>query len=327
VSWRRIPLWVVALVLVCWRASAHEVRPAYLEIAAADDDVYAVMWKQPVLAEVRIAIDPRLPESCTPLGERSVERTGSALIARWRVRCPGGLHGKTVHIDGLQRTLTSAFVRVELPGGDVISGAVRGADPTFVIADARPALLAYVALGIEHIFTGADHVAFVIGLILLVAGFWKLVQALTAFTVAHSVTLGAASLGAVGVPQAATEVVIALSIVVVGYEVVRSSRGSSGLTSAMPWLVAFGFGLLHGFGFAGVLAQIGLPPRSELAALLLFNVGVEAGQLAIVAIVVPIAHWARNRPRVVRTRFEHGAGYALGIAGTFWMIERVATAL
>jgi hydrogenase/urease accessory protein HupE len=312
---------------MCLRASAHEVRPAYLEISAVDHDVYAVTWKQPVLAEVRIALDPQLPETCTSLGERSVERTATALIARWRVRCPGGLQGKALQIAGLQRTLTSAFVRVELPDGDVVSGAVRGANPVFTVSDARPTLPAYVVLGVEHILTGADHVAFVVGLILLVAGFWKLVRALTAFTVAHSITLGAAALGAAGVPQAAAEVVIALSIVVVGYEVVRSSRGSSGLTSAMPWIVAFGFGLLHGFGFAGALSQIGLPPRAELAALLLFNLGVGVGQLAIVAVVVPIAVWARNRPPVARMRFEHGAGYALGIAGTFWMIERMVAAL
>jgi hydrogenase/urease accessory protein HupE len=318
---------LAAICLACSSARAHEVRPAYLEIRESDHDVYGITWKQPTLAQARIAIDPELPATCTQLAERRVDAAAAALVARWRVRCAGGLHGKAIRIAGLERTLTSAFIRVELADGRVLAGAVRGADPVFQVADAQPHSSAYLLLGVEHILKGIDHVFFVIGLILLVPAFWKLVQALTAFTVAHSITLGAAATGLAGLPQRPVEVVIALSILVVGYEIVRAARGRTGLTSAIPWAVAFGFGLLHGFGFAGALAEVGLPRDAQLGALLLFNLGVEAGQLAIVAVALPIAWWARTRSPSFRSRFELGAGYALGGAASFWLIERVAAAI
>jgi len=185
----------------------------------------------------------------------------------------------------------------------------------------------FVALGFEHILSGIDHVFFVIGLILLVPALGRLIGALTAFTVAHSITLGAAALGFAGLPQASVEVVIALSILVVGYEVVRASRGRTGLTYAMPWAVAFGFGLLHGFGFAGALAEIGLPQDAKLSALLLFNLGVETGQLMIVAVAVPLARWIAGRAAGLRRRIEVGAGYSLGAAAAFWMIQRVVAVM
>lgn len=305
-------------------AQAHEVRPAYLEIVEHEPGVYSLTWKQPALAEARIAIDPQLPATCTPLGERRVEAGDGAFVARWQVQCPGGLDGKTIRIAGLERTLTSTFVRTQLADGRTLSGVVMASDPSFQFAAARPLLPAYFVLGIEHILTGIDHVFFVIGLILLVPALWRLIGALTAFTVAHSITLGAAALGFAGLPQGAVEVVIALSILVVGYEVVRASRGKTGLTYAMPWAVAFGFGLLHGFGFAGALAEIGLPHEAKVGALLLFNLGVETGQLMIVAVAVPIARWIATRAAPLRRRFEVSAGYSLGAAAAFWMIQRVA---
>ncbi|HKU13060.1 MAG TPA: HupE/UreJ family protein [Steroidobacteraceae bacterium] len=308
-------------------AHSHEVRPAYLEIVEHEPGVYSLTWKQPALAEARIAIDPQLPASCTARGDRRIEAGDGAFVARWQAQCPGALDGQTIRIAGLERTLTSTFVRTQLADGRTFSGVVQASDPSFQFAAARPVLPAYFVLGIEHILTGIDHVFFVIGLILLVPALGRLVGALTAFTVAHSITLGAAALGFAGLPQGAVEVVIALSILVVGYEVVRASRGKTGLTYAMPWAVAFGFGLLHGFGFAGALAAIGLPHEAKVGALLLFNLGVEAGQLMIVAIAVPIARWIASRAAPLRRRFEVGAGYSLGAAAAFWMIQRVATVL
>ena len=315
------------LLLLSGAAQAHEVRPAYFEIVEQQDGTYSLTWKQPSLPEARIAIDPQLPASCAPLGERNVQVAGGAFVARWQVRCPGGLEGQTIRIAGLERTLTSAFVRTQLVDGRVIAGVVQASEPSFQFAAARPVLPAYFVLGIEHILSGIDHVFFVIGLILLVPALWRLVGALTAFTVAHSITLGAAALGFAGLPQASVEVVIALSILVVGYEVVRASRGITGLTSAMPWAVAFGFGLLHGFGFAGALAEIGLPQDAKLGALLLFNLGVETGQLMIVLLAVPIVRWIATRTTELRRRIQVGAGYSLGAAAAFWMIQRVAAVL
>lgn len=305
-------------------AHAHEVRPAYFEIIEQQDGIYSLTWKQPALAEARIAIDPQLPAACTPLGERHVEVAAGAFVARWQVRCPGGLSGQTIRIAGLERTLTSTFVRTRLADGRSIAGVVQASAPSFQFAAARPMLPAYFTLGVEHILTGIDHVFFVIGLILLVPAWWRLVGALTAFTVAHSITLGAAALGFAGLPQGSVEVVIALSIMVVAYEVVRAARGQTGLTFAMPWVVAFGFGLLHGFGFAGALAQIGLPQDAKLGALLLFNLGVETGQLMIVVIAVPVVRWIATRTETLRRRCAVGAGYSLGAVAAFWMLQRVA---
>jgi hydrogenase/urease accessory protein HupE len=320
-------LFLLSLVCATFPARAHEVRPAYLEILEHQHGIYSLTWKQPSLAEARIAIDPQLPASCKPLGERNVEVAAGAFVARWQVQCTGGLAGQTIRIAGLERTLTSTFVRTELADGRVSASVVQASDPAFQFAAARPVLPAYFVLGIEHILGGIDHVFFVIGLILLVPALWRLVGALTAFTVAHSVTLGAAALGFAGLPQAAVEVVIALSILVVGYEVVRAARGRTGLTYAMPWAVAFGFGLLHGFGFAGALAEIGLPHDAKVGALLLFNLGVETGQLMIVAVAVPLVRWIATRAADLRRRIQVGAGYSLGAAAAFWMIQRVAAVL
>ena len=323
---KRIVL-LLALLGLAVAARAHEVRPAYLEIVEQQDGIYSLTWKQPALAQARIAIDPELPATCTTLGERRLQVADGAFVARWQVRCPGGLAGQTIRIAGLERTLTSTFVRTELADGRSIAGVVQASDPSFEFAAARPMMPAYFALGVEHILGGIDHVFFVIGLILLVPAMWRLVGALTAFTVAHSITLGASAMGFAGLPQAAVEVVIALSILVVGYEVVRAARGQTGLTYAMPWAVAFGFGLLHGFGFAGALAEIGLPQDAKLGALLLFNVGVETGQLMIVAVAVPLVRWIATRTAELRRRIQVGAGYSLGAAAAFWMIQRVAAVM
>jgi hydrogenase/urease accessory protein HupE len=320
-----ILLSILALALAL-PAHAHEVRPAYLAIVEQADNIYSLTWKQPSLAEARIAIDPQLPATCTTLGERHIEVADGAFVARWQAQCSGGLAGQRIRIAGLERTLTSTFVRTELADGRTISGVVQASDPSFQFAAARPLLPAYFTLGVQHILSGIDHVFFVIGLILLVPGLGRLIGALTAFTVAHSITLGAAALGFAGLPQASVEVVIALSILVVGYEVVRAARGRTGLTSAMPWVVAFGFGLLHGFGFAGALADIGLPQDAKLSALLLFNLGVETGQLMIVAVTVPLARWIASRAASLRRRIQVGAGYSLGAAAAFWMIQRVVSA-
>lgn len=320
-------LWILSLLLIAVGAHAHEVRPAYFEIIEQQDGVYALTWKQPSLAEARIAIDPQLPATCAPLGERTMEVADGAYVARWQVRCPGGLEGQTIRIAGLERTLTSTFVRTQLADGRTIAGVVQASEPSFQFAAARPMVPAYFALGIEHILSGIDHVFFVLGLILLVPQLGRLIGALTAFTVAHSITLGSAALGFAGLPQSSVEVVIALSILVVGYEVVRAARGRTGLTSAAPWAVAFGFGLLHGFGFAGALAQIGLPQNAKLGALVLFNLGVETGQLMIVVVAVPIVRWVATRTVTLRRRIQVGAGYSLGAAAAFWMIQRVAAVL
>ena len=316
----------VLLALSCSPAArAHEVRPAYLEITETAPETYAIAWKQPAAGEVRIALSPVFPAACRTFDAPTVTSQPSASLTRWRMRCAGGLNNKPVRIAGLERTLTSTIVRVTWADGRTRSDVINANAPTLTLSVApRPGLPGYLALGIGHILTGFDHVLFVIGLIVIAAGWLRLLRAITAFTVAHSITLSASALGIVSLPQKSVEATIALSIAVVGYEIVRMARGKTGLTHHAPWIVAFGFGLLHGFGFASALAEIGLPQNARIGALLLFNVGVECGQLAILAIVLPPVLWIRGRSPAIRSPLELSIGYAVGIAGAFWMIERIA---
>ena len=220
--------------------------------------------------------------------------------------------------------MIDVLARIEFASGVVVSRILRPNDPAFQVnASGSPVpTWGYLALGIEHILLGIDHLLFVLGLLLIVRSKWLLVKTITAFTVAHSITLGLATLGIVHVPQAPIEAVIALSIVFVASELARQHAGQPDLMTRYPWIVAFIFGLLHGFGLAGALAEVGLPQAEIPLALLLFNVGVELGQLGFVATAIisielihrlfgPTLQWL---PRV--------AAYGIGSVAAFWVIER-----
>lgn len=319
--------WVlIGLTLACLAPSAraHEVRPAYLELRETSPNSFSIAWKQPINAGARLALRPILPPTCTSDGPAVLEPTATAVIERWRVNCTASLKGATIKIEGLERTLTSVYVQANWIDGKSAATLIQPSAPQATLgAGATPALARYILLGIEHILGGLDHLAFVAGLVLLVTGLRRLLISLTAFTLAHSITLALAALGGVSLPAAPVEACIALSIVLVGYEAVRLARGKPGLTAKAPWLAAFGFGLLHGFGFAGALAEIGLPERARAMALLLFNVGVEMGQIAVVALLLAPLFWLRSKPKAMdETRIA--GGYILGGAGAFWLIQRLA---
>ncbi len=325
--WRRwVTLAFLALMACVAPAFGHEVRPAYLEVRETAPDAYAIAWKQPVSGEMRLALRPRLPATCRTESAPVMEAAPSAVIERWRVVCPGGLKGQTLGVDGLERTLTSVYVQVIWRDGASTGGLAQPSSPEITLdGGAAPALARYVALGVEHILGGLDHLAFVAGLVLLVTGVRRLLLSLTAFTVAHSITLAMSALGGAGLPSRPVEACIALSIVLVAHEGVRLARGQSGLSASAPWLAAFGFGLLHGFGFAGALAQTGLPEGARVVALLLFNLGVEIGQVAVVALSLAPLFWLRRDAGALR-RTRLAVGYALGGAGAFWLFQRLATA-
>jgi hydrogenase/urease accessory protein HupE len=321
-----------ALALAAWLAAgavdAHEVRPAYLELRAAGPDTVDVTWKVPARGDYRLAIAVRLPADCTGEPPRQV-RTGATWLERWQVRCPGGLAGREVVIAGLEATRTDVLARYVRPDGSVQVARLTPAEPAFRPAGSpTPWAVArtYVALGVEHILLGADHLLFVLGLLLLVAGARPLVATITAFTVAHSVTLAAVSLGFVRVPSAPVEAVIALSVMFVAAEVLRARAGQPGFAARAPWVVALAFGLLHGCGFAGALAEIGLPAGEVPLALFCFNVGVEAGQLLFVLLVVGLARalhrWSRGALRAEPVRGL--VAYGIGAVAAFWVIDRVA---
>ncbi len=308
-------------------AHAHEVRPGYLEIRQTETETFDVLWKVPARGRLKLAIYARLPDNCVPLSAVVSTKGGGAFTDRWTVTCPGGLSGGTIVIDGLSGTLTDVLARIERLDGS--SQVFRlSPDAPVIVIEATPGWQqiagTYLGLGVEHILSGIDHLLFVLALLLLVKGWRRLVATVTAFTVAHSLTLAAATLGFVHVPQRPIEAVIALSIAFVAAELVHLKSGQVSLTERWPWAIAFIFGLLHGFGFAGALSEIGLPEQAIPLALLFFNVGVELGQLLFIAGVVAIGTIARRIAVPLPAWAPQLSAYAIGTVAAFWTIERVA---
>lgn len=317
---RRIVLALLVLFTVTLTASAHEVRPAYLEVTETAPATYAVTWKQPVLDGRRLKLDPVFPEGCDRERERA-DAAGGTLVQRWEMHCD--LSTGQIEIAGLERTLTDAFVRVDRLSGDDLSAVLRpGALRLDLAAPTGAPAATYFRIGVEHILFGFDHLLFVLGLVLLVRP-RQLLATVTAFTLAHSLTLAAAALGGLSLPGPPVEIVIAMSIALLGAETIYRSRGHETLSQRKPWLIAFGFGLVHGFGFAGALAEIGLPKGAEVLALLLFNLGVEVGQVAFVGAVLLLVFLATRFARLPLAPARIIAAYGIGITGAYWAIERI----
>ena len=313
-------------VLFSASALADEIRPGYLELATADGALYSVKWNVPMKGDLVLSLQPALPVNCEERTRPSSMTTGGAMITRWSVNCPGGVYGGRIRIDGLENTMTDVLVRVVHENGVTQMERLTSGDTGFEVAEETSSIdviRVYTALGIEHILLGVDHLLFVFALLLIVEGWRRLVGTITAFTVAHSITLAAATMGYLYVPQAPVEAVIALSILFLATEIIHNRQGRPGLAKRYPWLVAFIFGLLHGFGFAGALAEIGLPQQSIPLALLFFNVGVELGQLVFVGAVVG-AGWVLRK--LIKERILQGsevaASYLIGSLAAFWLIER-----
>jgi hydrogenase/urease accessory protein HupE len=307
--------------------AAHEVRPSYLELREDRPDEFDVLFKTPMRGELRLALVAAFSgrvEAVTPVTTRA---TGDAAVQTWRFRALDPLRGQTVRIDGLENTMTDALVRVAFVDGTSWLRRLTPQEPSATIPRLQSGWSVaglYLGLGVEHILLGIDHLLFVLALIIITRGTWRLVKTVTAFTVAHSITLALATLGYVRVPPAPVEALIALSIVFVAVEIVRLRQGREGLTARAPWLVAFAFGLLHGLGFAGALSQVGLPAGHIPAALLFFNVGVEIGQLLFIATALGLSALVR-RIRISAPRWSGlAAPYAIGSVAMFWVIERVA---
>jgi len=328
---------LAALALLAPAAAAHESRPAYLELVQREATRYDVTWKVPALGDLRLAVDPVFPADCTIQGAGGASdaastryRTDQAWVERFTLTRPGGLDGQRIRVAGLAATMTDVLVRIVRADGAVQTVRLSPAAPEFVVAvepSALAAALSFLRVGFEHILLGADHLLFVLGLLLIVRGRRALLLTITSFTLAHSLTLALATLGIARAPVAPLNAAIALSILFLGPEIVRRWRGGTSLTLERPYLVAFAFGLLHGFGFASGLADLALS-RGELAlGLVSFNVGVELGQLAFVGLALALA----RAVRVLEVRWPRALarlpGYAVGVAGAFWTIERVAVLL
>lgn len=331
-------LLILSLLAACAiGALAHEVRPAYLELRQTGPETYTVLWKVPGQGDnLRLGLYVELPAGCTNLTEPCAAMVNNAFIQRWTFQCAGGLTGGTIRIAGLSATATDVLVRLERLDGTTQVTRLTPSAPAFVV-EAAPRALAvartYLVLGIEHILGGVDHLLFVLALLILVKGSRRLIATVTAFTIAHSLTLAGATLGWVHVPGRPVEAAIALSIVFVAAEILHSRHGQPGLTEKFPWVVAFAFGLLHGFGFASALSEVGLPQSAIPVALFCFNVGVEVGQLMFIASVFAVMALGNGIARrcwpvascpQFSTRLQLLPPYAIGSIAMFWVIQRLA---
>ena len=311
---------------------ADEFKPGYLQLTQLDRETYDVLWKVPAIDEsTTLKAKPQFPDGTETITEMRSTFSRGVTVQRWRIRVPGGLDGKAVLFSQLSETRIDVLARLVRLDGTVQLERILPVDPRFV---GRPSpgrlevVRTYTVLGIEHILSGIDHLLFVLALVLLVQGTRRLLVTVTAFTAAHSLTLAGATLGWVNVPGPPVEALIALSIVFVASEIVHARQGRFSVTQHYPWVVAFTFGLLHGFGFAGALAEVGLPQSSIPIALLFFNVGVEIGQLLFVgAVLASIAagQRAKQRLRLSQPAWTWRiAPYAIGALASFWLVERIA---
>ena len=320
-------LWCMALLATAAPLRADELRPGYIEFAEQSPGSWSLSWKRPYTqAPTEPPPPPVLPEACEYSGEVRQGGAGGAVLGRAQVRCTGPVWGQSIGVADLLGQ-SDLLARVMPLDGPAQALRLTAAEPAATIAapEARPPVWrTYFVIGVEHILEGWDHLLFVIALVLLLRQWRRAVVAATAFTVAHSITLAGASLGYLAMPQRPVEVLIALSIVFLAVEIARRDPDRPSLAMRLPWVVAFLFGLLHGFGFAGALAEIGLPDDALVPALVAFNLGVEAGQLLVVAVTLAVIAAVS---RLALSRLEPAlriASYAIGITGAYWLVDRLA---
>jgi hydrogenase/urease accessory protein HupE len=321
-------LLLLLLLFIAAPVVADEFRPAYLQLTQTGPATYDVLWRLPALnAETVMKVEPVFPAGTKATMPHSRYSNGMAVL-RWAIDVPGGLDGKAIGFAGLPQARIDVLARMARADGTVQLERILAVDPQFSVKPSPGAfevVRTYTVLGIEHILTGFDHLLFVLALVIIVRGTKRLLWTVTAFTVAHSITLALATLGVIHVPGPPVEAMIALSIVFVASEIVQQQSGREGLASTQPWLVAFTFGLLHGLGFAGALAEVGLPENSIPLALLFFNVGVEIGQLLFIVGVLAAIRLLR-RPAGGRLDLRQETivtAYAVGTIASYWTIERI----
>jgi hypothetical protein len=334
---RRVTRFGAALVtaagalIVALPAFAHRLSPAYFGLTETEPDRFNAEWKVSIPGGLADVLEPKVPDGCSVLGNVRSYVVGDARLLHARLECPGGLAGRQFLVDGLSATATDVLFRIDYLNGASYTHRLVPDAPSVLIPSEPGTLdvaVTYLRLGIEHILLGIDHLLFVFALLLFVEGFSRLVATITSFTVAHSITLGAAALGFVNVPSAPVEAAIALSILFVATELAREPIGErraprdKDLAARFPWLVAFSFGLLHGFGFAGALSEIGLPENAIPIALLFFNVGVELGQLGFVAVVLAAAWLAARFALPMPLLMRRLAAYVIGSVSALWVLER-----
>lgn len=323
----RLLLLLAALVAMALPVTAHEIRPAYLQLDETSPTQFSVLWKVPATGDRRLALYVRFPAECRNLSEPEGSMEGGAYFERWKMSCDGGLKGKLITVDGLRTSMTDVLARISWIDGTTEVARLTPEHPSLTLKGLQSALQVawtYFVLGVEHILGGVDHLLFVLALMLLIRERWMLIKTITAFTLAHSITLAGATLGYFSLPQKPVEATIALSIAFVASELVKMKPEERRLSEAYPWVVAFSFGLLHGFGFAGALQEIGLPQKDVPLALLTFNLGVEAGQLMFVGAVLLMYASVKIVTNLPLSKARLATAYLIGTIAIGWFLERVA---
>lgn len=302
-------------------AHAHEVRPAFLGLNETAPAEFTMLWKQPVLEGKRLKITPSFDQSCT-VGHAVLSQQNGTVIETRNVFC--ALTEGTITLPGLERTLTDVFVQISYLSGEKRSALIKPEAPRFELGEKTGSAAGqYLWIGVEHIIYGWDHLLFVLGLILLVTR-RQIIGVATAFTLAHSITLGLAAFGWLTVSIRPVEILIAASIVLLGVEIMRKQRGRTSLATQWPYLISFIIGLIHGCGFASALSEIGLPKGTELLALFLFNVGVELGQFAVILIGIIILALIAKASKELHRKSETLLAYGLSTVAMFWVIQRMS---
>jgi hydrogenase/urease accessory protein HupE len=327
VSLRRI-FACVALLFLAMPAAAHRLAPSLIELRPATDGVYNVRWKTPLQRPAGVEIDPILPAHCEAQTSPTAQPDATSVTLLWTVDCgERGLIGSELSVTGLVESATNALVSVELPDGRKFRTVLHGDNPAFVVPERQSGwdvASDYATLGFEHILSGFDHLLFVLGLVLLASGRRMLLYTVTSFTLGHSVTLSLVALGYVRFPSTLVEVVIAATIVALAAELGRPARPKPTLMRRIPWAMAFSFGLLHGLGFAGALSEIGLPQEEIPLALLSFNVGIELGQLAFVAVVLGLRALLENPLKSAPPWLTQVPVYGMGSIAVYWCLDRAS---
>ena len=310
-------------VLLSASVQAHRFAPSSLQFTETENARVEMLWKTPLQTTSNIPIRPQLPAGCAVEESSEPVVEGTGFVQRWLLSCDqGGLVGKALAIEGLPENQASALVIYHYNDGRSWQTVLNTEKPSDVVPSAPTAagvLGSYIVLGAEHIWAGPDHLLFVLGLVLLVVGFRSLLVTVTSFTVGHSVTLALVTLGVFDYPVALVEFLIALSIFVLALEINAEHKG---WFARFPWVVASGFGLLHGMGFAGALSEVGLPQGQVPLALLSFNIGIELGQIAFIALILALGAgfrriWSTGAPRATAV-----AIYFMGGMAAMWCIER-----
>ena len=306
---------------------AHEMRPAFLQIKQTGASEYEVLWKIPRIGNQVLSISPKFPEWFNLKQLTPPVESGTGALYTYKATSSKDIHGMSFTISGIEETIVDVLVEVTLLNGEQFSFMLQPAKKNGEIplqASALDTIKGYFLLGVKHIWMGIDHLLFVLALLIITYGnIRRLLVTVTAFTIAHSITLSLAALGYLGLPGPPVEATIALSIVFLAVEIMRGQQGMPTLTSKKPWLVAFTFGLLHGLGFAGALNETGLPQQHIPLALGFFNIGVEAGQIAFILVIILLIKGVTEKiswPAWSKKILPYG----IGSLAAFWLFERVA---